>query len=114
MQKNYSTFVMLRHTMSLSISLEFSSNASEFSSFLLVIPLTFNLAFLLLYVLSRILFKKLTTMKVQYPQIRIKQLMHTFLLTMIMTMVSLLIMMMVIQRLIYAEWILLTRCGKAT
>jgi hypothetical protein len=102
MQKNYSTFVMLRHAMSLSASLEFSSNASGFSSFLLVIPLTFNLAFLLLYALSRILFKRLTKMKVQYPQIHIKQLRHTFLLTM-MTMVSLQMIMMAIQRLIYAE-----------
>jgi len=76
MQRNYSTFVMLRYTMSLSIFLEFSSNTSGFYFFLLVIPLTFKLVFLLHYVLSRISFKKLTPMKVQYLQIHTNQLTH--------------------------------------
>jgi hypothetical protein len=108
---------MLRHAMSLSVFLEFSSNGSGSFSFLLVILLPFNLAFPLLYVLSRILFKRLMTMKVQYPQILIKQLTHTFLLTltMILTMVSLQMMMVKqIQRLSHAEQILPMRCGEAT
>jgi hypothetical protein len=78
---------MLRHAMSLSAFLEFSSNASEFSFSLLIIHLTFRLAFLLLYVLSKISFKKLTMMKVQYPLIHTKQLTHPFLPILMMTMV---------------------------
>ena len=78
MQRSYSIFVMLRHTMSLSAFLEFSSNTSEFFFFPLIISLTFRLVFLLLCLLSRISFNKLTTMKAQYPQIHTKQLTHPF------------------------------------
>lgn len=80
MQKNCSTFVMLRHAMSLNVFLEFSSNASEFSFSLRIIHLTFRVAFPLLCVLCKILFTKLTVMKVQYPLIHTKQLTHPFLL----------------------------------
>lgn len=57
MQRSYSTFVMLKHAMSLSVFLEFSSSASKFSFSLLIIHLTSRLAFLSLYALSRISFK---------------------------------------------------------
>ena len=98
MQRNYSTFVMLRHAMSLSVFLGFSSNASGFYFLLLVIPLTFKLVFLLHYVLSRISFKKLTPMKVQYLQIHPNQLTHPCLLILTMTMmVGLLQRMMTVE-----------------
>ena len=87
MQRNYSTFVMLKRAMSLSVFLEFSRIASEFSFSLLIIHLTFRLVFLLLCVLSRISFKYLTTMKVQYPLIHTKHLIHLFLLILMMTLV---------------------------
>lgn len=114
MQKSYSTFVMLKHAMSLSALLEFSRIVSEFSFSLLIIHLTFKLAFLLLCPLSRISFKYLITMKAQYPPIHTKHLMHFFLQILMMTLVSLKMMMMKIQRLSYGEKILLTRCGRAT
>ena len=60
MQRNYLTFVMLRHTMLWSDFLECSSNASVFFNSLLIIPLPFRLAFQLPCVLSRILFKRVT------------------------------------------------------
>ena len=96
MQRNSLTFIMLKHTISSSTFLEFSSNASEFFFSPLIMSLTFRLAFLLLFVLSRILFKKLTTMKVKYPPTHSKQLMHPFplILMMNMVMVSLQRMMM--------------------
>ena len=87
MQRSYSTFVMLKHAMSLSVFLEFSSNASEFSFSLLIIHSTFRLAFPLLCALSKILFKLLTMMKVQYPLIHTKQHTHPFLLILMVTMV---------------------------
>ena len=117
MQRSYSTFVMLRHAMSLSTFLEFSSNAFEFSFSLLIISLTFRLAFLLLCVLSRISFKKLTTMKVQYPPIHTKQLTHPFPLILVMMMVVVSLQRMMrrkIQRLSYGGKILPMKCGKAT
>ncbi len=101
MQRNCSTFVMLRHAILLNVFSEFSSNASGFSFFPLVIPLTFKLVFLLHYVLSKISFKKQMTMKVQYPQIHTNQLTHPFLLTSTMTMtlvLSLKMTMKTIQR----------------
>jgi hypothetical protein len=64
MQRNYLTFVMPKHATSSSVFLEFSSNASKLSITLVIIHLNFKLAFLLLCALSRISFKKLTTMKV--------------------------------------------------
>ena len=86
MQRNCLTFVMLRHAMLLSIFLEFSINASKFSFSLLIIHLIFRLAFLLFCILFKISFKKLITMKVQYPLIHTKQLTHPFLLILMMTM----------------------------
>ena len=117
MQRNYSIFVMLRHAMSLSAFLVFSSNASEFSSFPLIIHLIFRLAFLLLFVLFRISFKRLIMMKVLYPLIHTKHLMHPFPLTLTVTttMVSLMKMTMrKIQKLNYEGKILPMKCGKAT
>ena len=117
MQRSYSTFVMIRHAMSLSAFLEFSSNAFEFSFSILIISLTFRLAFLLLCVLSRISFKKLTTMKVQYPPIHTKQLTHPFPLILVMMMVVVSLQRMMrrkIQRLSYRGKILPMKCGKAT
>jgi hypothetical protein len=70
---------MLRRAMLLNIFLEFSSNASKFSFSLLIIHLTFRVTFPLLCVLCKILFTKLTMMKVQYPLIHTKQLTHPFL-----------------------------------
>ena len=109
MQRNCSTFAIHKHTMSLSVFLEFSSNTSKFSFSLLIIHLTFRLAFLLLCVLSKILFKKLTIMKVQYPLIHTKWLTHPFLLILIITMV-----MRQTQRLNCTSKILLMRYGTAT
>jgi hypothetical protein len=87
MQRNYSTFIMLKHAISLSVFLKFSNNASGFYFSLLIIPLTFNLVFLLQYVLSRISFKKLTPRKAQYLQIYTNQLTHPCLLKLTMTMI---------------------------
>ena len=117
MQRSYSTFVMLKHTMLSSVFLEFSSNASEFSFSLPIIHLTSRLAFLLLCALSRISFKILTMMRVQYPLIHTKQPMPPFLLILMMiTAVVSLNMMMLRQilRLSYAGMILQMKCGEAT
>ena len=115
MQRNYSTFVMLRRAMSLSVFLEFSSNASRFYFSLLVIPLTFNLVFQLHYVLCKISFVKPTPMKVQYLQIHTNQFTHPCpTMTMTLMMVSLpRTMVMEIQRSICAGQILLMQCGRA-
>ena len=85
MQRNYSTFVMLRQAISLSTFLVLSSSTSKFSSFPLMISLISRLAFLLLFVFSRILFKRLTMMKEPYPPTHTKQLVHPFPLTLTVT-----------------------------
>ena len=117
MQRSYSTFIMLKHTMSSSIFLVFSSSTSKFSFSLLIIHLTFKLAFLLLYLLSRISFKQMIMMKVQYPLIHTKQLTHHFLLIFLIAImvVSLMrVMMRKIHMLNYTGQILQIKCGKAT
>jgi hypothetical protein len=116
MRRSYSIFVMLKHAMLLSVFLEFSSNTSVSSFFLLVTPLTFKLAFLLLCVPSKISFKKMMSLKGQYPQIH-KQLTHTFLLmlTMTTTLVSLQRMTMKeVLRSSYKGSKLPMKCGTAT
>ena len=117
MQRSYSTFVMLKHAMSLSIFLEFSSSTSKFSFSLLIIHLTFKLAFLLLYLLSRILFKQMIMMKVQYPLIHTKQLTHHFLLIFLITIMVVSLMRVMTRKihiLNYAGKILQMKCGEAT
>jgi uncharacterized membrane protein (GlpM family) len=52
MQRSYLIFIMLRHTISSSAFLEFSSKASEFFFSPLIVSLTVRLALLLLFVFS--------------------------------------------------------------
>ena len=116
MQRNYSTFAMLRHAMLLSVFLEFSSNASGFYISLLIIPLTFNLVFLLHYVLSKISFEKMTPTKAKYLRIHTNQHTHTCLLILTTTMMAVSLLRMTtmqIQRSSYAGKIWLMQCGTA-